>query len=146
MSTSPRVLHVAEPPARYLVLPPVVIDCSTLAGAVFQETWHELASERIQGKTLHAPHLLQVEMTSLASKKHRKGFADVASKGLKQYAEMNTELHMVDPLGTLDLALRFQLSTHDAAHLWRAAELKAPLATFDEKLVSATKAHLSGLA
>ena len=95
---------------------------------------------------MHAPDLLQVEMTSLASKKHRKGFADVASKGLKQYAEMNTELHMVDPLGTLDLALRYQLSTYDAAYLWLAAELKAPLATFDEKLASAAKSHLSGLA
>ena len=146
LSTSPRVLYVAEPPARYLVLPPVVIDCSTLAGALFQETWHELASERIRGKTLHAPYLLQVEMASVASKKHRKGFADVASKGLQQYAEMNIELHAVDPLGTLDLALRYQLSAYDAAYLWLAAELKAPLATFDEKLASAAKAHLSGLA
>ena len=105
-----------------------------------------LLQGEVQGTTLHAACLLQVEMTGVAGKKHRKGFADVASKGLKQYAEMNTELHMVDPLGTLDLALGYQLSTHDAAYLWLAAELKAPLATFDEKLVSATKAHLSGLA
>ena len=105
-----------------------------------------LLQGEFQGKTLHAPYLLQVEMASVASKTHRKGFADVASKGLKQYAEMNTELNMVDPLGTLDLALGYQLSTHDAAYLWRAAELKAPLATFDEKLASAAEAHLSGLA
>ena len=76
MSGAQRTLHVAEPPARYLVFPPVVIDCSTLAGVVFQESWNQKASEHIQGKTLHAPYLLQVEMTSVAAKKHKHGFAD----------------------------------------------------------------------
>ena len=43
-----------------------------------------------------------------------------------------------------ELALRYDLSGYDAAYLWLAAELKAPLATFDKKLAAA-HAHLSGL-
>lgn len=145
MSASPRTLYVAEPPAQYLVLPPVVVDCSTLAGVLFQESWHRDASERIQDKTLHAPYLLQVEMTSVAAKKHKQGFVDLAAKGLLRYSEMNIELHPIDPVGTLDLALRYQLSAYDAAYLWLAAELKAPLATFDEQLATAAQAHLASL-
>lgn len=145
MTMAGRKLYVAEPPAQYLVLPPVVVDCSTLAGFVFQESWHQLASERIEDKTLHAPYLLEVEMASVAAKKHKLGFVDVAVKGLLQFAQMNIELHRIDPVDTLDLALRYKLSAYDAAYLWLAAELKAPLVTFDEKLATAAQAHLATL-
>ena len=145
MSTQPRTLYVAEPPTQYLVFPPVVVDCSTLAGVMFQEPWHQQASERLQNKSLHAPYLLQVEMTSVAAKKHRQGLADLAADGLLRYAEMDVELHAIDPAGALDLALRYQLSAYDACYLWLAAELKAPLVTFDEKLATAAKTHLASL-
>ena len=145
MSVPERMLFVAEPPAQYLVLPPLVIDCSTLAGLIFQEAWQQQAAERIRGRTLYAPYLLQVEITSVAAKKNKLGRPDMAADGLQQYAEMDIELHQIDPAGTLDLALRYQLSAYDAAYLWLAAELKAPLATFDEKLATAAQAHLSGL-
>ena len=88
---------------------------------------------------------LQVEMASVATKKHKQGFGDLAAKGIMQFAEMNIELHQIDPVGTLDLALRYKLSAFDAAYLWLAAELKAPLATFDEKLATAAQTHLSSL-
>ena len=146
MNLPARRLFVAEPPAQYLVLPPLVVDCSTLAGLLFQEAWQQQASARIQDKTLHAPYLLQVEITSVAAKKHKLGRPDVAADGLLQYAEMHIELHQIDPIATLDLALRYQLSAYDAAYLWLAAELKAPLATFDEQLASAAKTHLATLA
>ncbi len=145
MSAAQRTLYVAEPPPQYLVLPPVVVDCSAIAGVLFQEPWQLQASQRIQGKVLHAPYLLQVEMTSVAAKKHKQGYADLASKGLAQFDGMNIQYYLIDPVGTLDLALRYKLSAYDAAYLWLAAELKAPLATFDERLATAAQAHLSGL-
>ncbi len=145
MSSTQRTLYVAEPPAQYLVRPPVVVDCSTLAGALFRENWHEKASERIHGRTLHAPYLLQMEMVSVATKKHNLGFAELAAKGLMQFAEMRIELHPVDAVASFDLALRYKLSAYDAAYLWLAAELKAPLATFDEKLAGAARSYLSSL-
>ena len=43
------------------------------------------------------------------------------------------------------LAVRYRLSAYDACYLWLASELKAPLATFDEKMAPAAKAHLVDL-
>ena len=139
------VLYVAEPPAHYLVRPPVVVDCSALAGLLFQEAWRDVAAEKIHGRALHAPFLLQTEIASVALKKHRKGFAELAADALAQYAEMDLNLHQVEPQHALALALRYNLSAYDAAYLWLAAELKAPLATFDEKLAAAAQTHLASL-
>ena len=58
---------------------------------------------------------------------------------------MAIELHEIDIQAVCDLAIRYQLSAYDAAYLWLAAELKCPLATFDEKLATAAQAHLSAL-
>jgi predicted nucleic acid-binding protein len=139
------VLYVAEPPAQYLARPPVVVDCSALAGLLFHEEWEALAAEKIHGRTLHAPFLLQIEIASVALKKHRKGFQDIATDALAQYAELDINLYRVEPQDALTLALRYNLSAYDAAYLWLAAELKAPLATFDEKLGRAAQMHLSSL-
>lgn len=137
-------LYVAEPPAQYLVRPPMVMDCSALAGIVFQEAWQDEALKRISGRTLHAPSLLSYEITSVAVKKIRRGEAHAAD-GLEQALGMDIELHDADLQEVCKLAQRYQLSAYDAAYLWLAAELKAPLATFDEKLATAAQAHLSSL-
>ena len=138
-------LYLAEPPAHYLARAPMVVDCSALAGLLFQETWRDLAAEKIHGRSLHAPFLLQTEIASVALKKHRKGFVELAADALAQYAEMDIDLHRVEPQHALALALRYQLSAYDAAYLWLAAELKAPLATFDEQLAAAAQMHLASL-
>ena len=140
-----RVLYVAEPPAQYLARPPVVVDCSALAGLLFREEWEALAAGKIHGRTLHAPFLLPIEIASLALKKQRKGFSDIVTDALAQYAELDINLHRVEPQDALTLALRYNLSAYDAAYLWLAAELKAPLATFDEKLGRAAQTHLASL-
>lgn len=140
-----RRLFVAEPPAHYLAWPPLVVDCSALAGIVFREPWQEEAERRIQGRALHAPDLLQAEMANVAVKKLRRGESHVVD-GLAQMAAMQIDLHQIDIQEVVALAVRYQLSAYDAAYLWLAAEMKAPLATFDEKLATAAQAHLAGLA
>ncbi|HVR49446.1 MAG TPA: type II toxin-antitoxin system VapC family toxin [Pseudorhodoferax sp.] len=141
----PSALHVAEPPAHYLVLPPLVVDCSVLAGLLFQEAWERQAGDAIEARTLHAPHLLATELTSVALKKHRLGMRDIASDGLAAFAQLDIALHEVQPAQVLALAIRYQLSAYDAAYLWLAAELKAPLATFDARLGTAAQTHLASL-
>jgi predicted nucleic acid-binding protein len=42
------------------------------------------------------------------------------------------------------LAMRYRLSAYDAAYLWLAGSLQAPLATFDAKLAGAARDYLAG--
>lgn len=142
-STLPR-FYLAEPRAHYLARPSLVLDCSALAGIVFRESWQVEAEQRVQGRSLHAPDLLQAEIANVATKKLRRGETHVAD-GLAQVAEMQIDLHRIDIQAVVALAIQCQLSAYDAAYLWLAAELKAPLATFDEKLATAAQAYLAGL-
>ncbi|HQA33312.1 MAG TPA: type II toxin-antitoxin system VapC family toxin [Casimicrobium huifangae] len=145
MSTQPRQLYVAEPPAKYLVRLPVVVDCSVIAGLIFQEHWQAEAQARIADRSLHAPHLLDAEIAQVALKKHRSGATELAAMGLVEYSDMIIITHPVKAVESFDLATRYNLSAYDAAYLWLAAKLKAPLATFDAKLGEAARLHLSSL-
>ena len=145
MSQPSDALFLAEPPPHYLVRPPLVLDCSTLAGLIFEEDWQVQAMQKIEGRSLKAPYLLEVEITSVALKKHRRGGTDIALSGLAKYASMDIELFEVSAVEVFELAKRYQLSAYDASYLWLATELTCPLATFDEKLAIAAQAHLSSL-
>ena len=145
MSSRPRELHVAELPAAYLQRRPLVVDCSAISGLLFQEHWQAQAAQKITDRALHAPYLLQAELANVAVKKHKQGLAQIADDGLAQFQVMDIDLHPVKVQEVIALALRYQLSAYDASYLWLAAELKAPLATFDEKLATAAKAHLASL-
>lgn len=145
MSLQPRQLYVAEPPAKYLVRLPVVVDCSVIAGLIFQEHWQAEAQARIADRSLHAPHLLDSEIAHVALKKHRGGATELVAAGLAEYSDMIIMTHPVNAADSFDLALRYNLSGYDAAYLWLAAKLKAPLATFDQKLGEAAKVHLNML-
>lgn len=145
MSAQPRQLYVAEPPAKYLVRLPVVVDCSVIAGLIFQEHWQAEAQARIADRSLHAPHLLDSEITLVALKKYRGGATELATAGLTEYSDMIILTHPVKAAESFDLATRYKLSAYDAAYLWLAAKLKAPLATFDAKLGEAARVHLSSL-
>lgn len=139
-----RTLHIAEPPAQYLARAPLVVDCSTVAGIVFLEDWEEQARQQVSGRALHAPHLLQCEIANVAVKKERRGEPH-ALMGLSEATAMGIDLHPVDPVAVAQLALRYQLSAYDAAYLWLAADLRCPLATFDDKLAAAARTHLASL-
>ncbi|MBN9406385.1 MAG: type II toxin-antitoxin system VapC family toxin [Burkholderiales bacterium] len=145
MSAAQPVLHVAEPAASYHLKPALVVDCSVLAGVLFQEPWNDQAQAHIANRTLFAPRLLAYEICNVALKKARKGASLAATEGLIQWQDMDIDLGDVDPTQTFALAQRYQLTVYDAAYLWLAAELKCPLATFDETLAQAARAHLAGL-
>lgn len=144
MSAPAPTLHIAEPPAQYLLRPALVVDCSCLAGFIFDEDWKEQARQQLDGRTLHAPHLLHAEIANVAVKKLRRGELH-ASEGLAQAAMMEIELHPINAPAVAALAMQYGLSAYDAAYLWLAADLKCPLATFDDKLATAARTHLAGL-
>lgn len=137
---------MAEPPAAYLVRPPIVVDCSAICGILFDEPWRAEAMSRITGKTLYAPYLLDHEVVSVTLKKQRLNWSHESVVGaLEDYSQYQIELRATNAAQQFELALRYKLSAYDAAYLWLAAELKAPLATFDAKLAKAASAHLSSL-
>ena len=141
-----RQLLLAEPPAVWLVRPPVVVDCSALAAWLFQEPEMDQAAALLSGKTLHAPSLLPYEIANVARKKVKSGAnAEHIMVLLDDFAAHQIEWHAAPPRPVLVLANRWSLSTYDAAYLWLAAELKAPLATFDQRLAQAARQHLNTL-
>jgi predicted nucleic acid-binding protein len=143
--SGPRPFYVAEPPAQYPARPPVVVDCSALAGIIFEEPWQAEAGEKIRGRSMNAPFLLEIELSSVAIKKHKQGYGALVDKGLERFKALNVSLHQIELKEVLALALQYKLSAYDASYLWLAANLKAPLATFDEKLATAAQVHLASL-
>lgn len=138
-------VFVAEPPASYRLRPPLVIDCSLLAAVLFDEPERDEALERMAGCELFAPRLLDFEIASVALKKSRQGLTDVAACGLADYGTLALQQRPIDLQTQVALALRYDLSTYDAAYLWLAAQLKAPLATLDRRLGEAALRHLQSL-
>ncbi|MDB5751796.1 MAG: hypothetical protein JWP65_2217 [Ramlibacter sp.] len=82
----------------------------------------------------------------LTLKKHGQNWSrDSIASALDDDSQYRIELRETDPPGQFALALRYKLTACDAAYLWLAAELKAPLATFDENLAPAARAHGASL-
>lgn len=140
-------LIIAEPPAAYRQRPPLVIDASVLMAAIFAESNREQALDWMRGRALLAPWIIDYEMANAALNKVRRGqvVPEGAAEALATYAALDIERLPAAPEGVFRLAARWTLSAYDAAYLWLAAELRAPLATFDARLGNAAKAHFDGL-
>src|SRR5688572_243002 len=138
-------LHVAEPKASYGHRPPLVIDASVMAAALFVEVASSEAAALLFGRTLHAPHLLDHEIASVAVKKLRRKEASHESVAtvLRDYRQLPIERHPVDVEHVVKVAERCGLTSYDAAYLSLAQRLGAPLATLDEKLAAAARAYLT---
>ena len=137
-------LTVAEPTGRYAPRSPLVIDCSVLAAVLFDEPAREIAADAMSGHTLYAPDLLVHEMVSVALKKHAQGPEEVALPGLNDLADLQLSFTRVQPTQQFHLGARHDLSAYDAAYLQLAIELRAPLATFDQRLGAAAAEVLGG--
>lgn len=143
----PAPLLIAEPPAEYRVRPPLVVDASVLAACIFGEPERDAAEARLKGFALHAPELIDYELANVAvTKLRRRDLApDLAAQALAEFAAMALDRHAPAPDAMAALASRYGLSAYDAAYLWVAGKLKAPLATFDRRLAEAATTHLANL-
>lgn len=136
-------LFLSEPAGQYVRYPPLVVDCSVLATVLFDEPEREAALLAMAGKELFAPNLLDHEMVSVAVKKSGSGMQKAARQALQDLSDLRLTRCTVDSAAQFELARRIKLSAYDAAYLQLALDLRAPLATFDQKLGRAAKAVLS---
>jgi len=132
-------LYVAEPGGRYTPHPPLVVDCSVLAAVLFDEPERESAALAMAGKELFAPDLLDHELVSVALKKTSLGLTDVAVQALEDLARLRLTRCAVNARGQFELARKLKLTAYDAAYVLLAADLGAPLVTFDRTLGLAAK-------
>lgn len=143
MPAPPPTLYVAEPRGAWLQRPPLVLDCSVLAAILFAEPAAEQAAAQLADHALYAPTLLPFEVANVAVIKQRKGAtAEEIATALNDFDEQRIELLPVPPESAVAVAARYGLSAYDAAYLWLAAELQAPLATFERRLAEAARRHL----
>jgi predicted nucleic acid-binding protein len=138
---------VAEPPAAYAAKPVAVVDCSVVAAAVFLEPAAREADALTRAYRLVSPSLLAYELANVAANKLRRGEtpADMLTTQLASLDADVVELADVPPLGAFALAQRYGLTAYDASYLWLAAELRAPLITFDRRLGLAAQEHMRSL-
>jgi predicted nucleic acid-binding protein len=139
---SRRRLFSAQPGASLRVRRPVVVDAAVLAAVLFDEPEGPAALRELAGMSLHAPQLIDYEMASVALAKARAGLGDIAAQGLADYKVLALERAWVEPVAQASLAMSYRITSYDAAYLWLAAALQAPLITFDTKLARAARRHL----
>ncbi len=140
-----RRLYVAEPVAAYRTRPPIVVDASVLAASILGEPTRAEAELLMRGRRLTAPTLIDYELTHVAVRKLR---AHALSErqftaAMENFAALDLVRHAVDPLPMSALARRYEMSAYDAAYLWLAGLLDAPLVTFDRQLARAALDHLN---
>lgn len=135
-------VRVAEPSFALRARHPVVVDAAVLAAVLFDEPGRDGALRALAGTTLHAPWLVDYEIASVAASKAAAGLGEVAAQGLADFRALAIERAPVDPAAIAGLAMSYGITTYDAAYLWLAAELRAPLVTFDAALDRAARRHL----
>jgi predicted nucleic acid-binding protein len=140
-------LYVAESAAAYAKRPRVVADASVVVALLFDEQDRDEALVRLQGRVVAAPHLLDLEFANAALKKMRREQLDAFRVGeaLQMLDEIVADRHPVPAAAALKLAQRYGLTPYDAAYLWLAERLEAPLVTFDARLGEAARRHLEGV-
>ena len=122
----------------------LVVDASALAAVAFGEAEAPAVSSQLAEEALHAPSLLDLELANAACSRSRRHEADRARvlDGLVKVLMLPIERHPVDALSVLALALESGLTAYDAAYLWLARDLGAPLVTLDKQLNTAAKRYL----
>jgi len=126
---------------------PFVIDNSVVCGWFLSNQatpYTEVVAQRLLDDTAFAPGLWPLELANVLRTACKRG-AIVAQRAQEISAEINTRPITIDtapssPSALLALALRFDLTSYDAAYLELALRLQLPIATQDDALMQATMA------
>ncbi len=117
----------------------IIVDASAVVEVVAYRRIERLRERLDHGGTLHAPHLIDVEVTHAVRSLVVRGelSSDGAFLARRDAAEMNMTLYPHALLLERAWQLRDTLSTYDAVYVALAELLPAPLVTCDARLAAA---------
>ncbi len=119
----------------------IVVDASAVLEILLQTPAASRVSRRIfaSGETLHAPHLLDVEIAQVLRRYARSGVisSDRGAEALADLADLPLNRYPHFVLLPRIWQLRHNVTAYDAAYLALAEALDAPLLTRDRALASA---------
>lgn len=118
----------------------IVLDASAMVEALVGASPSDELLTALRGD-IHAPHLLDVEVTSVLRglELGRIITPARARQAVDDYWSFTIQRHDLEPLHPLVWEIRHQFTSYDASYLALAIALDAPLITCDKKL--ATKGH-----
>jgi predicted nucleic acid-binding protein len=119
----------------------IVVDASVVAELLTRAPGAAVASARVlaPGEDLHAPHLIDLEVTSVLRRSvaAKMATAAAATKALAALVAFPMQRHGHDELLARIWQLRGNLTPYDAAYVALAEALAVPLVTFDGHLAQA---------
>ena len=123
----------------------IVLDASAVLELLLGTSSGRRLAGRIRPRTisLHAPHLVDIEVTQ-AVRRHALSGAISAERGrlaLQHLAELDLERYPHTPLLPRIWALRENLTAYDATYVALAEVLEATLLTSDQRLAAAPGIH-----
>ena len=119
----------------------IVVDASAVIEVLLGTRAARLVAERlfVEGETLHAPHLLDVEIAQVLRRYAlaRALGSERGAEALEDLADLPITRYPHQPFLFRIWELRYNVTAYDAAYLALAEALAAPLVTRDAKLASA---------
>ncbi len=115
----------------------IVLDASAMLELLLRLPSAGAVEERIAGaRTLHAPHLLDLEVAQVLRRFERSGELDAARgrEALDDLSDFPLERYPHTPFLDRIWALRRNATAYDAAYLALAEALEAPLLTLDARM------------
>lgn len=124
----------------------IVVDASTLLEVLLRTPAAESAEARLfeERQTLHAPHLLDVEVTQVLRRYANAGEINErrGSEALADLADFPIRRYPHGFLMTRVWSLRHNFTAYDATYVALAEALNARLLTRDRRLVAAVRRHV----
>lgn len=119
----------------------IVLDASATVDWLLQTSAGLRIEQRIYAarETLHAPHLLDVEVAQVLRRLVREGTVPVnrAGEALRDLQDLQVTRYLHSVLLPRMWQLRHNFSAYDAAYLGLAETIRAPLITRDARLAAA---------
>jgi predicted nucleic acid-binding protein len=116
----------------------IVVDASALVGALLDSPRARPVLDRVArgDTTLHAPHVIDLEVVSALRRYARSGelARTAAERSLSDFLALRIERHPHAPLAPRIWELRQNLTAYDAAYVAVAEVLGCPLVTLDSRL------------